>query len=32
VPPRLVRIRIVFPEASNLSGPDILVAPMLEPP
>jgi general secretion pathway protein J len=32
VPPRLVRIRIVFPEASNLWWPDIVVAPMLEPP
>jgi general secretion pathway protein J len=29
-PPRLVRIRIVFAEASHLSWPDILVAPMLE--
>jgi general secretion pathway protein J len=31
VPPRLVRIRIVFSDTSRMGWPDLLVAPMMDP-
>ena len=32
IPPRLVRIRVVFSDTSELGWPDLLSAPMLDPP
>ena len=32
IPPRLVRIKIAFSDTSELGWPDLLAAPMLDPP